>query len=96
MEKKDKEKEVEEEAEVEEKEKEEDEMLRLPVTISMIRSSKGGVIFNPEISAPLLILPCLISHISTLFLHPLKSDWTASHMHGMFTSGLVTCSIFIS
>ena len=45
MEKKDKEKEVEEEAEVEEKEKEEDEMLRLPVTISMNRSSEEGIIF---------------------------------------------------
>ena len=47
VEKKDKEKDEVEEA-VEEEEMEEEEMLRLPVTISMNRSSEEGIIFLSE------------------------------------------------
>ena len=47
VEKKDKEKDEVEEAE-EEEEMEEEEMLRLPVTISMNRSSEEGIIFLSE------------------------------------------------
>ena len=48
VERKDKEKDEVEEAEEEEDMEEEEEMLRLPVTISMNRSSEEGIIFLSE------------------------------------------------